>query len=201
MNRRHGGFTLLEMLVALVVLGFIVAGLTTGMRFGLRGWDTQARLIGERQDIDAVDRVVRQLIESIDPGTLTSPLPVRGNSNNLAFTSEMPAGSGLTLRRADLGLGVDAAHRLVLWWTPHRHAVRFGPAPVPQTSELLRGVDHLELAYWGKNGVWESQWTQAALPRLIRIRLTFAKGDPRRWPDIVAAPLRTPPRTATESNN
>lgn len=201
MNRVQGGFTLLEMLVALVVLGFIVAGLTAGMRFGLMGWSTQSRLIGERQDMNAVDRTLRQLIAAIDPGTVATPLAVRGTSNTLAFTSEMPTGSGLTLRRADLALGVDATHRLVLRWTPHRHVAPFGPAPVPQTSELLRGVDHLELAYLGQSGVWEGRWTQASPPRLIRMRLTFAKGDPRHWPEIVASPMRVPLQTATESSN
>ncbi len=201
MNWRQGGFTLLEMLVALVVVGFIVVGLTTGMRFGLRAWETQSRLIGHREDMDAVDRSLRRLIEAIDPGTLADPLPFRGSNSSLAFTSEMPVGSGLALRRTDLRLDLDTAHRLVLRWTPHLHAARLGPAPTPQTSELLGGVDHVELSYWGQTGTWQNQWTQTGLPRLIRIRLIFSKNEPRRWPDIVAAPMRTPLQAGTEPNN
>ena len=37
------GFTLLEMLAVLAVLGLLLAGLSQGIRFGLRAWDMQAR--------------------------------------------------------------------------------------------------------------------------------------------------------------
>jgi general secretion pathway protein J len=198
MIRRQGGFTLLEILVALVVLGFLVVGLTQGVHFGLRAWELQARTIGRREDLDSIDRTLRRLIENMDPGTSTDPLALQGRATGLAFTTDLPmavpayAGTSLPIRRADVSLGVDAAHRLVLRWTPHLHAVRFGPAPAPLVSELLRGIDHLDLAYRGAaaGGGWQSSWNQAALPGLVRIRLIFAEGDPRRWPDVVAAPVR-----------
>ena len=192
MIHRADGFTLLEILVALVVLGFLVIGLTEGVHFGLRAWELQARMIGRRQDLDAVDRTLRRLVETMDPGTSADPLTLQGNPTSLAFTAELPMTSPLPIRRADVGLGVDAAHRLVLRWTPHLHAIRFGAAPAAQTSELLRGVDRLEVAYWGPaaGGGWQNRWNQAGLPGLIRIRLIFIKGDPRHWPDIVAAPMR-----------
>jgi len=191
MIRRQDGFTLLEILVALVVLGFLVVGLTQGVHFGLRAWAMQERIIGRHEDLDAIDRTLRRLIETMDPGTPGDPLALQGSATSLAFTAELPMASPLPIRRADVGLGVDAAHRLLLRWTPHLHAIRFGPAPAPQTSELLRGIDHLELAYQGPaTGGWQSGWNQAGLPRLVRIRLIFAKGDPRHWPDIVAGPLR-----------
>ena len=43
--KQDSGFTLMETLVALVVLGFIVAGLAQGLRFGLVAWDRQAVVI------------------------------------------------------------------------------------------------------------------------------------------------------------
>ena len=183
---RQAGFTLLELLVGLVVLGFILAGLGGGVRYGLRAADTQARLSAGRGELDAVDRTLRRMIEQADPGSAQGGPLFHGAPGRLVLTSALPAAA--TVRQADLALGVDAAHRLVLRWTPHLHAVRFGPAPAAEEAELLRGVDRLELSYW--SGGWRTVWEEQALPGLVRVRIVFPPGDARHWPDIVAAPMR-----------
>ncbi len=48
--RHQGGFTLLEMLVALTVLGFLMVGLNEGVRTGLGMWSRQARQIGRSRN-------------------------------------------------------------------------------------------------------------------------------------------------------
>ena len=182
------GFTLLELLVGLVVLGFILAGLTQGVSYGLRASSAQARLVDGRGELDAVDRALRRLLAEADPGNSHDPPLLQGGPARLAFVSTLPAAVAGAGQEADIALGVDGAHRLMLHWTPHLHAQRIGPPPAPQEAELLRGVDHLEIAYW-LNG-WQSSWTRATLPELIRVRIVFGADDPRHWPDIVAAPLR-----------
>ncbi|MBV9784138.1 MAG: prepilin-type N-terminal cleavage/methylation domain-containing protein [Acidisphaera sp.] len=195
MRQRQAGFTLLEILVALVVLGVLVLGLTQGVQFGLKAWATQSRTTARRDDLDAVDRALRRLITHMDPGGETESPHVTGTSGSFAFTSDLPAAaSALETRRVDVALGVERG-RLVMRWTPHLHVVRFTPA-VPTEAELLRGVDHLEISYLrapGKGAGWQSAWTWDDLPELVRIRLVFAKGDPRHWPEIVAAPMRVRP--------
>jgi general secretion pathway protein J len=186
------GFTLLELLVALVVLGFILAGLTQGVRYGLRATDTQARTLAERSELDAVDRAVRRLIEQMDPGSARDGALVRGGVGQLVFVSELPAASGLPTRRADIALGVDGARRLVLRATPRPAGRPFGPPPPPLETELLRDVDHIEFAYWprGPAAQWTSSWTARDLPLLVRLRVVFPTGDRRHWPDIIASPRR-----------
>ena len=83
----------------------------------------------------------------------------------------------------------------MLRWTPHRHELTTAPAPEPTETELIRGVAHLEFAYWGSPSAdqpvgWLAQWDSFNIPNLIRVRLVFAKGDRRRWPDLIAAPQR-----------
>ncbi len=186
------GFTLLELLVALVVLGFILAGLTQGVRYGLRATDTQARTLAERSELDAVDRALRRLIEQMDPGSARDGVVVRGGSGQLAFVSELPAASGLPTRRADIGLGVDGAHRVVLRATPRPAGKPFGPPPLPIETELLRDVDHIELAYWprAEPQQWTNSWNANDLPLLVRLRVVFPPNDHRHWPDIIAGPRR-----------
>lgn len=187
-----GGFTLLELLVALVVLGFILAGLSGGVRYGLRATDSQARTLAERSELDAVDRALRRLVEQMDPGTARDGTGFQGSAGRLAFVSELPAASGLPTRHADIALGLDGARRLVLRATPHLPGKPFGPPPLPVETELLRDVEHVEFSYFARDSGsgWTSAWNGRELPLLIRLRVVFPPGDRRHWPDIVASPRR-----------
>ncbi len=211
------GFTLLEVLVAVVILGFLMLGLAQGTRFGLTAWAAQDRLIGEHADLDAVDRALRSLVERMDSGTARNPAAVSGTAAGLVFTSVLPTvafqagappgsttggteGGAQEGTRADMLLTVDPKHELVLRWTPHLHALRLGPPPLPRTEVLLRGVERLDLSYWAparrsgagggaSAGGWTRAWNDRKLPGLVRLRFVFVPDDRRRWPDIVAAPL------------
>jgi general secretion pathway protein J len=183
------GFTLLELLVGIVILGFILAGLTQGVRYGLHAADSQQRMVDAKSEMDAVDRALRRLIVQADPGSAHDGPTLHGTEGRLLFVSVLPAAiAGPVAQPANIAIGIDAAHRLVLRWTPHWHAHLFGPPPVPQEVELLTGIDGVHFAYWA-NG-WHDSWDDAALPALIRIRIVFPPGDPRHWPDIVVAPVR-----------
>lgn len=187
-TKKQAGFTLLELLVGLVVLGFIVVGLSQGVRFGLRATAAQARLGEGRADLDAVDRAIRRLVEQADPGTDHSGPTLHGAAAGFTIASMLPAAAAGVTRHADVALLVTADRRLVLRWTPHLHAVRVGPAPAAQEAELLTGVDHLEISYW--SGAWLPAWEKEALPALVRLRIVFPAGDVRHWPDVVVAPQR-----------
>lgn len=195
---RQAGFTLLEVLVALVVLGFLMVGLSQGTRFGLSAWDSQARILAAQSEADAIDRVLRQLVEQADPGRATVAAGLSGSSSTLSLVSHFP----LFERLQDNGdvqaaLGVDARKRLILRATPYVHATRLGPMPPAEEFVLLTGVDHLEVTYWGRDSggsddsrSWRSRWQGADLPDLIRIMVVFEASAQKRWPPIVAAPMR-----------
>jgi general secretion pathway protein J len=197
-RRRERGFTLLEILVALVVFGLLMVGLAQGVRGGLALWHAETRRLDRIAELDATERLLRTLFSSIP-----SPLAARfaggnaaasgleGGAARVAFVGMMPTGLG-TSRRAHMILERQGG-RLVLVWTPARHEVLAGPPPQPTETVLLRGVRRLDLAYWGaplpnRPPAWQRQWKGPLLPQLIRVRLAFAKGDPRRWPDLIVAP-------------
>lgn len=192
--RRDAGFTLLEILVAIVVLGFIVIGLTQAVQFGFKAWQTQTKLLSGRGDLDAVDRALRRLVAQIDPGDAVEHPRFVGGAGRLEFVSELPAAAGpLASTRADVALLVSPSHQLLLLWAPSRHAETLGPLPPAQSMPLLDHVERLELAYWrplAAGGGWQRSWALPFLPTLVRIRIVFPAGDARRWPDIVVGPMR-----------
>ena len=195
---RHAGFTLLEVLVALVVLGLLLLALRQGVAVGLRASDTQARLIAGREDLDSVARALRRLVEHMDPGTETEPARIDAGAHAIWFPTELPAAaSALAGRAVDAALLVNAGHELVLRWTRRLHAVRLDAPPPVQETELLRGVERLDLAYWRREaaggGRWTAGWSGPDIPALVRVRIVFPPGDPRHWPDVVAAPARERP--------
>jgi general secretion pathway protein J len=187
------GFTLLEILVALVVLGFLLLSLSEGVRFGLRAWDSETRLVARGADMDAMERVLRGLITATDPGEASEQQPFHGAAHTVAFISRLPmSAEGLVTRMADIGLGVDAKHRLVLRWKPHPHAERLTKPEPPHETVLLENVDHVTFSYLRsaeQGGGWTDTWSAAELPRLVRISLGFPEGDRRHWPTIEAAPM------------
>lgn len=196
-RRREGGFTLLEILVALVVFGLLMVGLAQGVRTGLAMWHAQTRRLDRVANLDTVERLLRNLFSSMPPpliarfiGGNATATGIKGSADRISFVGELPTGLGTT-RLARMTLELQG-RRLMLIWTPERHEVLAGPPPAPSTTELLGGVARLDLAYWGtlipnQPAAWQSAWKGATLPQLIRVRLVFAKGDPRRWPDLIVA--------------
>lgn len=195
---RAAGFTLLEMLVVVTVLGFLMVGLTQGVRAGLTLWEAQSRRVGETAELDSAARVLRTLLSGITPTPSAglgaaggADVELKGTADSLVFVGDLPTGLGTT-RRADLTLALSRG-RLVLRWSPRRHEVASAPAAQPTETELIGNVKQIDLAYWGSPSAdqtagWQREWAGPAIPELIRLRVVFGEGDRRRFPDLIAAP-------------
>jgi len=185
------------MVVVITVLGFLMIGLTHGVRTGIALWDAQSRRVGETVELDAAARVLRSLLSGITSPSAggglgnTAGADLKGSSSSLAFVGDLPTGLGTT-QRADITLQLNGG-RLVLRWTPHRHELSTAPAPQATETELVNKVERLDLAYWGTSPSgqemgWQPQWEGPTAPELIRVRLVLGDNDRRRFPDLVAAP-------------
>jgi len=198
------GFTLLEILVALVVLGFLIVGLAEGVSLGVHAWSSQERLVNGHADMDATEGVLRRLVATADPGNgqANDSAPLHGSAHTLAFITRLPiSAAGLVTRNAEIGLGVDARHRFVLRWSLRPHAERLTPPPPPEQTVVLEGVDHVDFSYLrppDQGGDWVDTWTLRTLPQLVRITVAFTGDDHRHWPTIEAAPMLSHPRKSRQ---
>lgn len=201
--RHAAGFTLVEMLVSLAIVGMASLVLVGGIgRIDLR-----QRLTGQRDaQIDEIAQAqftLRHLIANIHPSIsrqTSSTVDFAGNQFGLEFDGEPPDNAGpdafqryrLRLERSgDLMLyrintlneTVDKRQPEVTGWTATR---------------LLSGVATVSVRYLGpearsRSGLgaqipspWQLQWSNRdVLPSAISLRLEFPAGDRRSWPDLV----------------
>lgn len=194
------GFTLLEVLVSLVLLGFILVALAGGVQFGTRAWDAQEHREAKGAELDAVHALLRRLIADARPLPLTgleplgAPLYMDGRSSGMSFVSDLPESIGRG-GPYDVTLALVEGGRLVLRWRPHMRITPGSSAPRYEETELVRGVAALDIRYFvpapaGQQSGWSTEWRQpAALPALIQVRLRLIQGGTRHWTDLVVAPL------------
>jgi general secretion pathway protein J len=183
------GFTLLEMLVALVVFGLVMAGLAQALHFGLTALSAERRATAEPETIADVDAALRRLVEQ------ARPVGFLGRPDGIAFVTVVPlgamAGGTGKDRLADVAIALAPDHRLVMRFTAHPPGIRLTPQPAPREETLLDGITALRASYLspvdGGAPAWSDQWAGSGLPLLVRIHIAFADG--RNWPDLVAAPI------------
>jgi general secretion pathway protein J len=170
------GFTLLELLIAITILGLIVVALTSGLRFAGQAWRAQERRSESQGDVDAVQNVLRQIIGSARR--------VNGDGVALRFVATLPdalARGGLY----DVEISRLEQH-LVLAWKPHFR----GPASAAtwQSARLVEDVNGLDFAYFVDTSGWQRvAQDRNRSPVLVRIALQL--GDGRVWPPLIVAPM------------
>ncbi len=185
--RRDDGYTLLEVMVALVVFGLVMAGIAQSFRFGLTAWSAASRNSTQPENLAAMDGALSHLITQALPGSMA------GLPDEVAFTTRLPAGAGLKGRLADAAILTAPSGQLILRYRPHPAGIPIAPPPPPKIEPLAQGVKSLSLSYLvpvqGGSPVWSHKWQGRGLPLLVRLHLTFTDGQS--WPDLVAAPLST----------
>jgi general secretion pathway protein J len=198
----EGGFTLVELLVALAVLGMAAAMVVAALN---SAWLAMPKRIPENgdQSVVAAQHILRTRLERLSAVVrLDSSNPIvdaQGDSRVMSFAAPplprqglgvlqryrlivTPAGDLMLYTASTLDDRIDLRDRALIGWQPNR---------------LLRGVRDIELSYFGPDQFsaserWQKFWIDRPQPpALIRIRLTFVDNDPRHWPDMIVGPRAT----------
>jgi general secretion pathway protein J len=209
-RRGAAGFTLIELLVTLALMGLISVLLFDGIRLGARVWDASSDRLSAVEEVSAVQNILRQLLEEAVlvrqrvADRTQRTFSFQGTADSVRFVAPLPIHRGvgglyvLALTPSDRGAG------LMLGWRAHRPDVPFADdaEELADSSPLLSGIAGVRFAYYGSMGdearpSWHEEWDGSAnLPELIRIDVTFSRGDPRVWPELVVAVKGAPPAPA-----
>ncbi len=193
----EAGFTLVELLVAIILLSLISLVLTGSLQFGLTAW---ARGMAHSDHVDnsmSAQQFLRRALEDAYP-FFSSNDPTRrrvefaGTADSLAFLAPAPlAGGGGGRSRIMLSVRRHDGHSDLMV----RAAPELGADNQASTrSRLIANVESVELSYFGKRRsdrapAWHDRWKdEIGLPQLVRVRVRFPTGDTRLWPDLVVAP-------------
>jgi general secretion pathway protein J len=191
------GFALIEVLASLVVIGMMALLMVAGMTTGRRVWEGIDRREAAGEALDNAQIMLRNRIEQIYPMTKYDGNPpyidFQGVAQGLTFLANPPeADRPAPLRR--YSLFVDAAGELVL---SSISDVSPEQGAAIDNQVLLRQVRQLDISYFGpvnldRHEGWRRDWRdQAALPEIVRVRVTFEPGDARSWPDLMIHPRTT----------
>ncbi len=180
------------MVVALVVLGFILVGLAQAQKFGIAAWGLETRMADNAASLERMDRILRRLIEQASAPIAADDKPFAGQEHTMLFMTLLPdQPQTRPIRHAQVSLGVDDRHRLVLRWQIHPNAAPLGPDQPRHEVVLAEGLERIDLAYRqaaGDGGKWSKTWTDSGLPALVQIHFVLAKGK-QRWPDMQVATM------------
>ncbi len=203
------GFTLLELLIGMTLLGFILALLFGGFRLAANSWDAVEARAERTNDEQLARALVRRLLAQMQPlrwkKAVNQPIAFIGERKTLRavapLTGQMGAG-GLRLielvpesgEPTQTGQTGNGPLRLVLRHAPLLYdAEDFAGGLGEAKSHLVLGdLDSVEFSYFGpeKRGEpprWQDAWTnQEQLPQLVRLRLGSRDAG---WGDLVVAPM------------
>jgi general secretion pathway protein J len=195
------GFTLLEILVAITLLGLLMAALLGGVRLGVRAWEASGTRLDDGARLTAVQDFMRErltqarLWEASPSANQTGPA-FRGERDRLSFVTLMPDHLGVGPQRMILALtkADDGADLSVEWWPADLGDDPDTVGDALHSRVLLARVADLRLAYFGQVEprqplAWSEAWNQPLLPLLVRVQLRFPDQDARSWPDLIVRPM------------
>jgi general secretion pathway protein J len=198
------GFTLLELLVAITLLGLLMTALFGGLRLGARAWDVGAERAAAASRLQTAQQFIRMHLAEALPVFVLLPggreiVAFQGTSEQMSFLGTLPDQVGPGLYQFTLGQGEDpdGGRHLALAWRAFEldQDGTQVETEVLGRRDLMRNVTAVEIAYFGGQErdlrpIWREGWDEAiVLPTLVRLRVALIPGDRRVWPDLVVHPM------------
>jgi len=194
---RQNGFTLLELLIGMVLLGMMLTLLFGGLRLGSRSWDSGDQRADASAQLRAIHGFIRRELGQALPlrwkNEVDTRLAFEGTSDTLKFVAPLSAQAGvggLYLLGLELENGEAGRNLIIRRMLTDPAAKDFSSLEQGEKSILADRVENMTIAYFGSATAegepgWQEKWDDPQrLPLLVRIQVELKDG--RIWPDLVA---------------
>lgn len=195
-RRTSRGFTLIEVLIAMTLLGIMVVLLFSSMKICADSWQKGEDKITEVNDAAVVYQFFQRHLSTALPlwndfsEKDNKVFAFQGKSQELQFVSAFPASakkSGLQL--FSLKLINDGEGQIIQVSITPFYPVAEGEEWRKEEVALLRHVRNFSLSYFGldesqPDGLWQEDWLEKETqPRLVKIKIE--RDDDSYWPEMV----------------
>jgi general secretion pathway protein J len=197
-SRFSKGFTLIEVLIAMTLLGVMVVLLFSSLRIAAESWNAgENKMVQVNQKAVVYQFFKRHLttirplpILNIDPNNPEELQVFRGYPQTLRFAAALPASSARKgLQIFTISPNPENASVLMVSLVPYRLTEADQNQPPDRPEVLLEDVAKIQFAYFGKTedvaeSQWREEWTLAdRLPSLIKVSIALKDGS--YWPDMI----------------
>jgi general secretion pathway protein J len=206
--RRRGqrGFTLLELTIALLLLGLMAAVMVGSVSLSARSWEGGEAKASDVAEMRQTQEFLRGQLSAQYPQRVRKavelPLMFAGERDEIRYAAALPPrviDGGVYFFRLVL-VRAGTANELVLERViPEPDAAVLPSFDKPERSVLAKGIAELRIGYFGRDPnslaasepTWRDRWDdRQRLPELVRIEVKPERGLP--WPDLVVEPRRAP---------
>lgn len=206
-RRTSGGFTLLEILVAIMVLTLVMSVAFSAVRLAGRSLEAGIEGTNSTETLRSVaDFLRRRLAQMVAVSTSDESIPqfaFSGNRSRLRFVAlapRHPFAAGLLLYSVHMDADADA-QRIVLTYAQYDPGSPDALEAVPSKQlTLATGVRTLSFEFFGTKAnapapTWHDEWStdEEGLPELVRMTWTGVTRA-RSWPELI---LNVRPETST----
>ena len=195
---QQSGFTLVELIIALLILSVVIVLCASGFKFGTRVWNTVDVQSEQIDTMQAVQGFIRRSMSNAqvhdqfvaDEGEEPVESLFVGDADRIRYVSYSPKyGVDDFLYQYELYLNHET-NKLLLQYQPYNKPVEDGSFDT--VSTLLEGVEDIRIEYFSgfegetdDGSPWASYWNgEFTLPLLVKINLV-TKDQRNIWPELV----------------
>ena len=192
---------MLELLIAMTILGGLVALMAGGLRFGLTVWEKGGALADRTAELTIAQRFIRRQIGEALPLLDAEKAAERvvafdGRRDSIRFVTgglaHASIGGPFLVEFALVGQ-VRGQGLVVRWRELEPDMSDFSDRGDTSSSVLMTEADSATFSYFGRvegsdETAWQASWNdRRELPMLVRLDIAFASNSVRIWPELVAA--------------